>query len=1054
MKKILLFLAMFGQIVLAAPTAVPQTRNASNNNLSYQDAIQNLSFRSIGPANMDGRIDAFAVPRHHTDTIYVASATGGVWKSTNRGTTWAPIFDQEPVSSIGAIEIAPSDPSIVWVGTGEANNRQTSSWGDGVYRSTDAGATWTNMGLHDSFQISRIVIDPANPQIVYVAALGNLWGPGGERGLYKTEDGGKTWQRVLYADENTGIADVEMDPQSSQTLFAATYERRRTVFGMNGGGPSSALYKTTDGGATWKKLYKGLPYEDGSVDTGRIGVSIYPRDPRIVYARVESADNSGVFRSMDGGETWEKCGSADPRPSYFPQILVDPNNYLRIWLPGGGLAHSDDGGKTFLPDPDKQGLQTIHADFHAVWIDPDDSNYMLSGSDGGVYISRDGGDKWDYINTIPVGQVYSVATDTENPYHICGGFQDNGSWCGPVRTRNPKGIVNADWYRVMDGDGFHVVPDLKDSNIVFVDGQNGKLIRLNRRTNEWALIRPLPDKLSGPPFRWQWNSPLIATPRGNLYIAANYLFKSTDEGNSWTRISPDLTTNADPTKLPILGEAPNTKMLERDYGAGTYPCITAVGVSPLGERVIWVGTEDGNLQVTRDGGQTWSNVIGAAGLPQGVYVSSVTASQFAEGSAYVTFDGHRNGDYGIYVFRTDDYGKTWQKITAGLPDNRGTVQVLSEDPYDRNLLFAGTEFGLFVTFDRGGSWSALKLNFPSVIVDDITVEPRSHDLILATHGRAFWVLDDIRSLEELAPSVLSSGLHVFDVQPAREWRLFDHGNGYTGDQLFIAPNPPDGATIDYYLANKPAKGQQVQLRITDKSGKVVQEFQGSGNAGVNRVTWDLRYPTPVKPTVDQLGAEYEGFFYNAVEGPFVAPGTYTIQVSVGDEKASKTVEVQDDPTIEMSAQDRQARDELMMQAYDVYKSAVDAGKTIAALKKSVDQIQKSYPDVPKDVKDLMQDFAKRVDQLHKEIIGSSEDMFTPLTYTPPPLRDQTGRLVFSLENVSQAPTSQQRSSFVQLSAEVQDKVSQLNKIVETDLPKLNAAMTKARIPYILAPSTK
>lgn len=1040
-------------MVLVPGHAFSQSSQDTNDK-AYQNAIQHLTFRSIGPASMDGRIDAFAVPRHHPNTIYVASATGGVWKSTNRGTTWVPLFDEQPVSSIGAIEVAPSDPSIVWVGTGEANNRQTSSWGDGIYKSTDAGATWTAMGLADSFQISRIVIDPTNPQIVYAAALGNLWGPGGERGLYKTEDGGKSWQRVLYLDENTGIADVEMDPQSSQTLFAAAYERRRTVFGMNGGGPSSALYKTTDGGATWHKVYKGLPYEHGGKDTGRIGVSIYPRDPRIVYARVESADDSGVFRSTDGGETWEKRCSIDPRPSYFPQILVDPNNDLRIWLPGGGLAHSDDGGKTFLPDPDKQGLQTIHADFHAVWIDPDDSNYMISGSDGGVYISHDGGDKWDYVNTIPVGQVYSVATDTEIPYHICGGFQDNGSWCGPVRTRSPKGIVNTDWSRVMDGDGFHVVPDPKDSNIVFVEAQNGKLIRLNRHTNEWALIRPLPAKLSGPPYRWEWNSPLLATPQGDLYSAANYLFKSTDQGNTWTTISPDLTTNIDPTKLSILGEAPNDKMIERDYGFGTYPSITALDVSEISEQVIWAGTEDGNLQVTRDGGQNWANLTNSSSLPKGVYVSYVAASHFSAGTAYVTFDGHRNGDFGIYVFRTDDYGKTWQKITSGLPDNHGTAQVIREDPYNRNLLFAGTEFGLFVSFDRGESWSALKLNFPSVIVDDITIERRTHDLILATHGRAFWVLDDIRPLEEMTPAVISSRFHLFDVEPAREWKIFDHGNGYTGDQLFMAPNPPDGATIDYFLASPPPKGQPVQIRITDKAGKLVQEFPGTEDAGINRVSWDLRYPTPVKPTQDQLGAQDEGFFYNAIRGPFVEPGSYAVEVSTGNEKASETVEVLDDPTIKMSPEDRQARDRLAMQAYETYKRAVMAGKTVTSLKKSLEETQKSYPDAPKDVKTQMQDLAKRVDQLHKQIVGPSEEMFVPLTYTPPAIRDQAGRLLFSLENVSQAPTSAQMREFTEISADVDTDLSQLKTIVDTDLAKLNAAMAKAKIPYIPSPSAK
>jgi photosystem II stability/assembly factor-like uncharacterized protein len=1051
MRRILFLLMQVIVLCLIVPSSFPQSAD-SNNNKAYQDAIQHLNFRSIGPATMDGRIDAFAVPRNQLDTIYVATATGGVWKTTNQGTTWTPIFDEEPVSSIGAIEVSYSDPSIIWVGTGEANNRQTSSWGNGVYKSTDAGATWTNMGLPNSFQISRIVIDPANPQIVYVAALGNLWGSGGERGLYKTEDGGKTWQRVLYVDEDTGIADVEMDPQSSGTLFASAYERRRTVFGLNGGGPSSALYKTTNSGVTWKKLSKGLPYEHGG-NTGRIGVSIYRRDPRIVYARVEHVDGTGVYRSTDGGETWEKRSNINPRPSYFAQILVDPNNYLRVWIPGSALSHSDDGGKTFSPEQ-VQGLQTIHADFHAVWIDQEDSSYMISGSDGGVYISHDSGEKWDYVNTIPVGQAYEVATDTDNPYHICGGFQDNGSWCGPVRTRNPKGIVNGDWYRVMDGDGFHVVPDPKDSNIVFVEGQNANLIRLNRRTNEWALIVPLPEKLAGPPYRWQWNAPLLATPQGHLYVAANYLFMSADQGNSWTRISPDLTTNADPTKLSILGEAPSDKTLERDYGEGTYPCISALSVSPLNEKVIWVGTEDGNLQVTRDGGQGWTNVIGSAVLPSGTYVSSITASASAPEVAYVTFDGHRNGDFATYVFRTSDYGKTWKKITKGLPNDRGTAKVIRQDPNNQNLLFVGTEFGLFVTFDGGESWSGLKLNFPSVIVDDITVQPQSHDLILATHGRAFWVLDDIRPLEALSPAVLSSQLYLFDLQQATEWKLFDHSNGYTGDQLFKAPNPPNGATIDYYLASKPSKGQQVQIRVTNKTGELIQEVPGTDEVGVNRVTWDLRYSTPLKPTQDHLDPQYEGFFYNGILGPFVVPGTYSVQVSVGDEKVSKSVEVLDDPTIEMSSQDRQARHELTMQVYDIYKHAVEAGKTVVSLKKSLDEIQKSYPDLPKELKAQIVDLAKRVDQLHKEIVGPSEEMFTPLAYIPPPLRDETGRLLFSLNNVSQAPTSAQRAELVELSTDVEGKVSQVKALIDTDLAELNAAMARAKIPYIPTPSTK
>ncbi|HEV2387532.1 MAG TPA: hypothetical protein VGS20_09775 [Candidatus Acidoferrales bacterium] len=1049
---------------LRCPRLLAQEAPGAAGAMNYQAATRHLAFRSIGPANMDGRIDAFAVPEGEPNVIYVASATGGVWKSVNGGTTWKPVFDQEPVSSIGAIAIAPSDPSIVWVGTGEANNRQSSSWGDGVYRSTDAGNSWTHMGLDDTLQISRIAIDPTNSQVVYVAALGDLWGPNQARGLYKTSDGGKTWTKVLSIDENTGIADVEMEPKSPGTLYAAAYERRRTVYGMNGGGPASALYKTTDGSATWKKLVKGLPYENGG-DTGRIGVSIYPRDPRIVYARVEyggggAMGGGGVYRSEDAGDSWEKMSEVDPRPSYFSQILVDPNNYLRVWLPGGGLAHSDDGGKTFQPNPSQQGLQTIHADFHAVWIDPDNSHYMIAGSDGGVYISRDGGVKWDYINTIPVGQVYQVATDTENPYHICGGFQDNGSWCGPVRTRNPKGITNDDWYRVMDGDGFYVVPDPKDPNIVFVEAQGGKLIRLNRQTNEWTPIRPLPDKISDPPYRWQWNSPLVATAAGSLYAGANVVFKSTDEGNTWAKISPDLTTHIDPANLPILGVMPSSKMLERDYGVSSYPCLTAISVSPLSEKVIWAGAEDGSLQVTRDGGQNWTSVAGGAGLPKATYVSSITASRFAEGTAYVTFDGHRNGDYGIYVFRTDDYGKTWQQITQGLPNDRGTALVIREDPYNRDLLFLGSEFALHASFDRGSNWIPLKMGLPPVLVDDITVEPRSHDLVLATHGRAFWVLDDIRPLEQLNPNVLSSPLSLFDIRPATEWKLFDHGNGYTGDQLFLAPNPPDGAIIDYYLAHSPAKGQAVKISVLDQSGKLIQEFDGTGEAGINRVAWDLRYSTPIKPSQSQLDAEYEGFFFNAVLGPFVSPGTYTVQVSVGDGKASKAVTVADDPTIHMDAASRQERDQLTMQAYELYKRAVDVSKTITSVRTALDGARKSWkaagaPSIPDDVQKAAEALSKQTGDLYSALVGPAGFTGPPLTFTPPPLRPQIARLLFTLEAVSQAPTAVQRTKLAGFTQLLDQKSAAAKQLVEVDLAHLNQMMNKAGIPHIhpaLAPT--
>src|SRR6266568_3627876 len=628
------------------------------------DKFKSLEFREIGPATMGGRIDDFAVVESNPNIVYVGTASGGVWKTTNNGTTWESVFDKESVSTIGDIAIAPSDPSVVWVGTGEPNNRQSSSWGDGAYKSLDGGKTWKKMGLEATHHIGRIVIHPKNPEVVYVAALGHLWGPNAERGVYKTSDGGKTWSQVLKINDDTGVSDIAMDPESPNTLYAAAYERRRTPYGFNGGGPDSAIYKTTD-----------------------------------------------------GGETWKKMSDTNPRPSYYSQVRIDPNNDLRLWALGAQMFYSEDGGKTFST----QRVKGIHGDYHAMWIDPADSNHMITGSDGGIHWSYDAGKTWDFLNTIAIGQFYEVALDNEKPYHICGGLQDNGSWCGPSQTLTRDGIVNEDWQVIHGGDGFYAAIDNVEPWIVYTESQDGYIDRRDMRTGQQRSIRP-EAKAGEPHYRFQWNSAVAVSAHNHttVYYGGNYLFKSTDRGDNWIRLGGDLTSGVDRNKLQIFGKTPDKNTLSRHDGVQEYPTITTFSESPLTPSVLWVGTDDGNVQVTRDGGKTWKNVASKVpGVPKGTYVSRVVASKTGEGAALLTFDGHRGDDNNIYVFTTGDYGENWKPIRNGIPDSAGSVHVVREHPRNTNLLFAGTEFGLWISWDHGMNWVAFKNIFPAADGDHL-----------------------------------------------------------------------------------------------------------------------------------------------------------------------------------------------------------------------------------------------------------------------------------------------------------------------------------------------
>jgi photosystem II stability/assembly factor-like uncharacterized protein len=1058
---------------------------------SATDALKKLELRELGPAVMGGRIDDVAVVESNPSIVYIGVASGGVWKTTNNGTTFEPVFDKEGVSTIGDIAIAPSDPSILWVGTGEPNNRQSSSWGDGVYRSLDAGRSWKNMGLPAVRHIGRIVIHPRNPDVVYVAALGHLWGPNPERGVYKTSDAGKTWSLVLKINDDTGVSDIAMDPESPDTLYAAAYQRRRTPFGFNGGGPGGAIYKSVDGGATWTKLVKGLPYESGG-DVGRIGLDLSRKHPSIVYAVVQH-EKGGIYRSEDKGETWKKMGDTNPRPSYYSQVRVDPNNDLRIWVLGAQMFFSEDGGKNFVTDR----VQKIHGDFHALWIDPANSDHMITGSDGGIHWSYDNGKTWDFLNTIAIGQFYEAGLDNEKPYHICGGLQDNGSWCGPSRSLTQDGIANEDWTVIHGGDGFYAAVDNVEPFIVYTESQDGFLARRDLRTGQERSIKPKA-KAAEPPYRFQWNSPVAVSGHEHtiIYYGGNFLFRSTDRGDSWTRLGGDLTNGSDRNRMSIFGKVPDKNTLSRHDGVQEFPTITTFSESPLSANVLWAGTDDGNLQVTRDGGKTWKNVASRApGVPKGTYVSRVLASKYAEGTAFASFDGHRNDDYNVYLFMTTDFGESWKAIRTGIPDVAGSVHVVREHPRAQNLLFAGTEFGLWVSWDRGANWTALKNNFPTVPVDDIQIQARENDLVLVTHGRSIWLFDDLTPIEKFDSAVAASDFTLFPPRTAVTFHLRQR-RWSAGQKMFTAKNPPYGAILNYYLKealppelpkdaasdkdkekdkDKPKEAEKekkdkpeaagktegkAKITILDKDGAVVREFDGPGAAGVNRTNWDLRWNSPAEPTPEQLEAAAAGFDFGP-RGPLVEPGEYSVKIKAGSREQSQKVVVEDDPRVVLSAADRAARREAISQLYAMAKSTDKDRRKIEGLQIALKNIREQWkkdaskPEavkIPDEVQKAADDLQKKVDAVAPKFFREREGLGNagpPLEWKPDPLPQQVQELLRDLDGFVAAPGGQQRDHLAELTPLVADALTSAKKILEEDLPALNKKMNDAGIPHIV-----
>lgn len=898
------------------------------------DQLSRLDWRSVGPINNAGRVSVVTGVPGDPLTYYVSGANGGIIRTTNGGTTFTPIFDNQGSISIGAIAVAPSDRNVVYVGTGEGNPRNNASVGDGMYKSVDGGDHWKRIGLEKSDKIARIVIDSRNPDIVYACVLGREWGPSEERGVYKTTDGGASWKRVLFLDQQTSCSDISADANNSNIVYAGMYTYRRWAWYLASGSGKTGVYKSVDGGATWDALsgpdvFRGLPRK--AMD--RIGVAVAPSDPNIVYVISETTDEGELWRSDDAGKSWTTV-NRDPninfRPFYYADIRVDPKNPNKIFSLSGSLYLSEDGGRNF-----RSIARGIHGDHQAMWIDPLDSRYVLSGSDGGWQVSRDGGQNFEVVNTFPFTQFYHINYDMQEPYHVCGGLQDNGTWCGPSNSLSGQGIRPADWVTVAGGDGFFGVPVMDKPWLVFADAQGGMITITDTRSGVRKNIYPYPnrvgsvgDAMLGHKYRFNWNSPIVLSPQdpGTVYFGGNVVFRSRDYGLSWDVISPDLTTN-DPKKQQSSGG----EIVTDNTAAEFHTTLLSIAPSPVDANVIWTGSDDGLVHVTRDGGKSWSNVfVNVPGLKPNAWIPTVEASHFDAGTAYVAADHHQDDDYTPFFYMTTDYGKTWKSIRGDLPDQTLWSHVIREDPRNRNILYAGTEAGIWATWDRGAHWSSIRGRMPAAPVRDIQVHPRDNDLIAATHGRGLYILDDITPLQQLA-AAQSEDAVLFDVRPAINWTSWNR-DGNLGARTWAGENPPDGALISYYLKAQPAS--EVNIEIADAKGDVIRRYNRvRDEAGVQRINWDLRTAAvpgggggfggnrggnaaPRAPEDTSLAAlrqrrraaddraresgDDEESFFRGPAGIAAVPGTYQVTLVVGGKRYTKPVLVKYDPRIELT----------------------------------------------------------------------------------------------------------------------------------------------------------
>jgi photosystem II stability/assembly factor-like uncharacterized protein len=926
--------------------------------------VSGLSARNIGSATMSGRVASIAgATSGGKTTLFVGAASGGVWKSRDGGTTFKPVFDDEAVQSIGAIALDPSSPKTVWVGTGESWMRNSVSVGDGIYKSTDEGETWTNMGLRESEHIVRILVHPKSSDTVYACVPGKLWSDSAERGVYETTDGGKSWSLVLKGQNlSTGCSSLAMDPADPNVLFAGMWDFRRKAWTFRSGGdgpeaPSgSGLFRSGDGGRSWTELAAkpnpGLPPKPW----GRVENVVAPSDAKIVYALIESP-HSALYRSSDGGRTWEERDRSQGmvwRPFYFGRLVVDPGNADRVFKPGGPLTVSNDGGRSFS----NTGGNGSHGDWHDVWIDPKNTDHVVGGDDGGLWISYDGGNRWWKSNNLPISQFYHVAVDDRDPYQVYGGLQDNSSWVGD--SAHPGGITNARWELVGGGDGFWTIPDPTDPDAVYAESQGGYITRFDRKTGNARDIQPkagYKEKL-----RFNWNTPIHASPtqKGTIYIGAQFLFRSRDRGDTWERISPDLTTN-DPEKQK---QEQSGGVTVDNSSAEQNTTIYSISESPLDSRVIWVGTDDGNVQLTRDAGKSWGNVVGnVKGLPKGLWVSWVEASRFEPATAYAAFDRHMFGDMTPWVYKTSDFGKSWKRIAGPEQGVRGYAHVIREDRVERSLLFLGTEFGLWISPDGGSTWAQFKGgHFPDVAVREVQVQPRENDLVIATHGRGIWIIDDLTPLRHLSSDVLSSEAAFLPARPVQE-RMPAFGGWPEGDASFVGQNPPGGAVLTYYQRTRHLFGP-IKLEILDSNGKLIDTLSASKRRGINRVVWSMQVKPPRVPRAAQVA-------FNASQGPRVPPGTYTVRLTKGRRSIETKLEIGLDRRAPYSVSDRKEQFDAMMKAHALFNDMSALTDRIDAARSAVADRAKAVPAADPLGKKLRA-AGDRLEEVKKKIVATKE----------------------------------------------------------------------------------
>ncbi|MFZ6663060.1 VPS10 domain-containing protein [Peijinzhouia sedimentorum] len=996
-----------------------------------QEAMKSMKWRSVGPANMGGRVtDVAGIPGDYS-TFYFAGADGGIFKTTNGGVTFDALFQNERVLSVGAIGLAPSNTDIIYIGTGEGDPRNSVQYGNGVYRSDDGGKTWDHRGLPKTERIKRILVHPTNPDWACVCALGREWGPNPERGVFKTTDGGKNWKKVLHIDEDHGCSDVAMEPGNPDVLYAGMWYFRRKPWLFTDGGHQTAAYKSTDGGETWKKIMNGLPDQP----MARIGFSVSKSSPNIVYMITEFKDAGILFKSENRGEEWTMV-NPDPnlnfRPFYYSDVRVDPNNPDVLYTLSGRLSKSVDGGKTF----ERIG-GSVHGDHQALWIDPTNSNRIISGSDGGYQLSFDGGETFDIINNVVLSQYYQIFLDDKEPYNIYGGLQDNGTWYGPSNSLDNAGIMKRHWRKLAGGDGYYAVPIPGEEHEVYSNLQGGVIFHVDTRYGNIRNIHPYPkiigsagDAIFDHKYRFNWDSPIHVSPNdpNTVYFGGNVLFRSTDRGYTWEEISPDLTTNDKSKQQSSGGE------IYSDNTAAEFHCtILAIAESPLDKNVIWVGTDDGNIQLTKDGGKTWTKLNDKIpGLPAFSWISKIDASVHTPGTAFIAVDQHRLDDFKPYIFITTDFGETWTKAVNGLPED-DYVRVVRQNPNNPNFLVAGMETAIYGSWDYGKNWVKMNNNLPSASVHDLQFQKRESDIVVATHGRGIWILDDAKALENYN-NVGNKSLHVFDPKPATLWHYYTQIEDL-GEKVYRAPNPEFGAYINFYLANKPS--EDVTVSITNAKGELVRDLTfDKGDAGLNRVIWDLRYngPTPLS------GAPTTGWG-SFTSGPRVPPGMYTAKLTANGQSQAVKIEVKADPRINLQPNYYAQKDQTLKEFMILLGSANEMINATTAINEQLGELNKGLEagsienrsNVLSDVKSALQ-----------KVLDLDEELRRPpnsMTYrTKPRLREEIMAIMNAIDGATARPTDQQVGRIVELQADTKMVTRMLQDFIETELAQINAKL--------------